>query len=72
MVLPIWQSWSLYNKDFVNAEQAAREAIQIAESDGYYLIDDYESIFSIDNEQSELFMNVIVDFGNRIFVLKGM
>ena len=39
----------LYNKDFVNAEQAAREAIQIAESDGYYLIDDYESIFSIDN-----------------------
>lgn len=42
----------LYNKDFVNAEQAAREAIQIAESDGYYLIDDYESIFSIDNEQN--------------------
>ena len=42
----------LYNKDFVNAEQAAREAIKIAESDGYYLIDDYESIFSIDNEQN--------------------
>ena len=36
----------------MNAEQAAREAIQIAESDGYYLIDDYESIFSIDNEQN--------------------
>lgn len=42
----------LYRKDYVNAERTAREAIQIAEADGYYLIDDYESIFSIDNEQN--------------------
>lgn len=42
----------LYRKDYVNAEKTAREAIQVAEADGYYLIDDYESIFSIDNEQN--------------------
>lgn len=42
----------LYNKDYTNAEKMAREAIQIAEADGYRLIDDYESIFSIDNEQN--------------------
>lgn len=42
----------LYKKDYEKAEQAAREAISIAETDGYYLIDDYESIFSIDNEQN--------------------
>jgi len=40
----------LYKKDFPKAETAAREAIQIAESDGYYLIDDYLSIWEEDNE----------------------
>ena len=42
----------LYSKDYEKAESAAREAIEIAEADGYYLIDDYESIFSIDNEEN--------------------
>jgi hypothetical protein len=40
----------LYKKDFVNAESAAREAISIAESSGYRLVDDYESIFDVENE----------------------
>lgn len=42
----------LYMKNYTAAESAAREAIKIAEGDGYYLIDDYESIFSIDNEEN--------------------
>lgn len=42
----------LYNKNYTKAEEAARAAILIAETDGYRLIDDYESIFSIDNEQN--------------------
>ena len=42
----------LYMKDYPAAETAAREAIKTAEADGYYLIDDYESIFSIDNEEN--------------------
>ncbi len=40
----------LYKKDYNNCEKAAREAISIAESTGYRLVDDYESIFRIDNE----------------------
>lgn len=40
----------LYKKDYDNCEKAAREAISIAESSGYKLVDDYESIFSISNE----------------------
>lgn len=42
----------LYTKDFVGAEAAAREAIQMAENDGYHLIDSYPDIFSIDNEEN--------------------
>lgn len=34
------------------AETAAREAIQIAEDTGYELIDDYESIFTYENEKN--------------------
>ncbi len=40
----------LYKKDFVSAETAAREAIQIAESTGYHLLDDYMSIWDKNNE----------------------
>lgn len=42
----------LYTKDFAGAETAAREAIQMAENDGYHLIDSYPDIFSIDNEEN--------------------
>lgn len=35
----------LFMEDFSNAETAAREAVTIAEGDGYMLVDDYESIF---------------------------
>lgn len=42
----------LYMKDFAKAETAARDAITMAEQDGYALIDDYESIFSVDNEEN--------------------
>lgn len=35
----------LFMKDFANAETAARDAITIAEGDGFMLVDDYESIF---------------------------
>lgn len=40
----------LYKKDYTNAEKAARDAIQIAESTGYRLVDDYLSIWDINNE----------------------
>jgi len=40
----------LYNKDYSNCETAAREAIVLAENAGYQLIDDYESIFDVNNE----------------------
>jgi hypothetical protein len=40
----------LYNKDYPKCETAAREAIILAEADGYKLIDDFESIFDINNE----------------------
>jgi starch-binding outer membrane protein, SusD/RagB family len=40
----------LYSQQWGLAETAARNAITIAEGSGYRLIDDYESIFSIDNE----------------------
>ena len=42
----------LYMKNYAEAETAAREAIQLAEQDGYYLIDSYPDIFSIDNEEN--------------------
>lgn len=45
----------LYMEDFFNAETAAREAIQIAESTGFGLVGDYLSIWDHDNEgNSEL------------------
>jgi len=40
----------LYKKDFAKAESAARSAVTIAEANGYKLIDDYNSIFSVTNE----------------------
>ncbi|WP_372933031.1 RagB/SusD family nutrient uptake outer membrane protein [Mariniphaga sediminis] len=41
---------SFIDKDYTHAENAARDAIQIAESSGYRMIDDYESIWAVDNE----------------------
>ncbi len=35
----------LFMADFANAETAAREAISMAEGDGFMMIDDYESVF---------------------------
>jgi hypothetical protein len=40
----------LYRKDFPQAESAARDAITMAEMNGYALLDDYNSIFDINNE----------------------
>jgi hypothetical protein len=40
----------LYNEQWGPAETAARTAVDIAESSGYMLVDDYESIFDINNE----------------------
>ena len=40
----------LYEKDYANAETAARDAITIAESTGYHLLDDYLSIWDENNE----------------------
>ncbi|WP_221929927.1 RagB/SusD family nutrient uptake outer membrane protein [Fodinibius sediminis] len=40
----------LYREDFTAAETAARSAIEIAENTGYHLVDDYMSIFDINNE----------------------
>lgn len=40
----------LYEKDFPKAENAAREAIQIALAGGYQLVDDYLSIWNENNE----------------------
>src|SRR5690554_1901957 len=40
----------LYNKQWEQAETAARTAVDIAESSGHALIDDYESIFDVNNE----------------------
>lgn len=42
----------LFMGDFANAETAARDAITIAEADGFMLIDDYESIFQEDTEDN--------------------
>lgn len=40
----------LYRRDYPAAEAAARDAIQIAEGSGYYLVEDYMSIFDVKNE----------------------
>ncbi|GHV58393.1 membrane protein [Bacteroidia bacterium] len=42
----------LYKKDYPAAETAAREAITLAETAGYALIDDYEAIFTVANENN--------------------
>ncbi|GHT12314.1 hypothetical protein FACS189426_15500 [Bacteroidia bacterium] len=40
----------LYKKDYAKCETAAREAIAMAEEAGFKLIDDFESIFDVNNE----------------------
>jgi hypothetical protein len=40
----------LYQQKYSDAETTAREAVSLASSEGFYLVDDYESIFSVDNE----------------------
>jgi hypothetical protein len=42
----------LFKGDFVNAEAAARDAITIAESDGFSLVNDYQSIFKESSEDN--------------------
>ncbi|MCC5905602.1 MAG: RagB/SusD family nutrient uptake outer membrane protein [Balneolaceae bacterium] len=42
----------LYQRNFDLAETAARAAITMAEGDGYELVDDFMSIFDIENEPS--------------------
>lgn len=50
----------LFKGDFANAETAAREAVQIAESTGYELVDDYMSIFDEDDElSSEILFSIM-------------
>jgi starch-binding outer membrane protein, SusD/RagB family len=64
----------LYNKKYSEAETAARTAINIAESSGYQLIDDYASIFTHENEGNpELlfciqFIDNSRDFGNNYMI----
>jgi hypothetical protein len=43
----------LYKRDFQQAEIAARDAIQIAEANGYGLVDDFAAIFDVDNEANK-------------------
>jgi hypothetical protein len=42
----------LFMNDYVNAENAAREAITIAESNGFALVSDYQSIFNQNTEDN--------------------
>jgi hypothetical protein len=42
----------LFMGDYVNAETAARDAISMAEADGFMLVDDYESIFQEETEDN--------------------
>jgi len=68
----------LYKEDYANAETAARSAVSIAESAGYKLIDDYMSIFSVDNEgNSELlfyfsFVRNNEDYSTTMSVERGI
>jgi starch-binding outer membrane protein, SusD/RagB family len=61
----------LYNKNWGDAETAARTAITVAEGSGYHLVNNFLSIFSIDNEANPelLFYITFVennrDFGNN-------
>ncbi len=64
----------LYNQQYAEAETAARAAINTAEATGYSLIDDYESIFTHENEGNpELlfyiqFIDNNRDFGNNYMI----
>jgi tetratricopeptide (TPR) repeat protein len=64
----------LYEKDYKNAEAAARDAITIAESSGYHLVDNYLSIWDENNEGNpELlfyigYVNNSEDFGQNMTV----
>lgn len=49
----------LFMGDDVNAEAAAREAITIAEGDGYAMVNDYESLF---DEETEVNSEIIFSF----------
>ncbi len=61
----------LYSERWNDAETAARTAISIAEGSGYQLVDDYLSIFSIENEGNPELLYYITfvendrDFGNN-------
>jgi len=58
----------LYKKDYANAETAARSAVSIAEANGYKLIDDYMSIFSVNNEGNpELLFYFQFDRNNEFY-----
>ncbi|HYX05881.1 MAG TPA: RagB/SusD family nutrient uptake outer membrane protein [Bacteroidales bacterium] len=46
----------LYNHDFVHAETAAAEAIQIADRSGYGLMDDYEYMMSEESQPNKEFI----------------
>lgn len=49
----------LYRKDFLNAETAAKEAIQIADATGYELMDDYEFMMSQASQPNKEFIFAI-------------
>ncbi|WP_010662680.1 RagB/SusD family nutrient uptake outer membrane protein [Marinilabilia salmonicolor] len=59
-------------EDWPNAEAAAREAIQIAEADGYRMLDDYMSIWSEEGNAELLFywsfVNNSEDYGQNMTV----
>jgi hypothetical protein len=58
----------LYEKDYPNAEIAAREAVTMAEANGYALIDDFMSIFDIANEGNpELLFYFAFDRNNDLY-----
>lgn len=46
----------LYNKDFQNAEIAAKEAIQIADASGYELMADYEYMMAMESQPNKEFV----------------
>ncbi len=46
----------LYDKDYANAEIAAREAIQIANASGYELMDDYEYMMAQESQPNKEFI----------------
>lgn len=62
----------LFLEDWPKAEAAAREAIQIAEADGYQMLDDYMSIWSDEGNEELLFYWSFVenseDYGQNMTV----